>query len=119
MQSRKRDAAALWDMAEAIREIQDFVAGVSETEYLETLWLRRVVERNFEILGEAARRVSTEFQQAHPEVDWRNTIGLRNVIAHRYEQVDHEILWDIVNTVLPGILAMVERILSEIPEQSP
>jgi uncharacterized protein with HEPN domain len=91
MPSPDRDAAALWDMAEAIREIQSFVVGVSEAEYLETLWLRRVVERNFEILGEAARRVSIEFQQRHSEIDWRNTIGLRNVIAHRYEQVDHEI----------------------------
>jgi len=37
MQSRDRDAAALWDMAEAIREIQHFMADVSEVEYLETL----------------------------------------------------------------------------------
>lgn len=117
MQSHDRDAAALWDIAEAIREIQQFMTGVSEMEYLETLWLRRVVERNFEILGEAARRVSTEFQQTHPDVDWRNMIGLRNIIVHRYEQVDHEILWDIMNTVLPEILVIVERLLSEFPEQ--
>jgi uncharacterized protein with HEPN domain len=48
------------------------------------------VERGLEILGEAARRVSEAFQQAHPEIDWRNTIGLRNVIAHRYEQVQQD-----------------------------
>ncbi|MCY6490096.1 HepT-like ribonuclease domain-containing protein [Leptolyngbya sp. GGD] len=118
MQSHDRDAAALWDIAEAIREIQQFMAGVSEMEYLETLWLRRVVERNFEILGEAARRVSTEFQRAHPDVDWGNMIGLRNIIAHHYEQVDHEILWDIMNTVLPEVLVNVERFLSELSGQS-
>ncbi len=117
MQSLDRDAAALWDMAEAIREMQQFMAGVSEAEYLETLWLRRVIERNFELLGEAARRVSTQFQQVHPEVDWRNLVGLRNIIAHRYEQVDHEILWDIINTVLPEVLAIVERLLPESPDR--
>ena len=48
-------------MAEAIREIQSFTEAVTKEEYLETLWLKRVVERNFEILGEAARHVSMEF----------------------------------------------------------
>jgi uncharacterized protein with HEPN domain len=48
--------------------------------------------------------VSKEFQQAHPQIDWKQTIGLRNVIANRYEQVEHEILWNIVHQVLPDIL---------------
>ena len=45
------------------------------------------------MLGEAARHVSIEFQQAHPEIDWRNSIGVRNIIAHPYKKVDHQILW--------------------------
>ena len=89
MESLDRNNSALWDMAESIREIQSFTKAVTKEEYLETLWLKRVVERNFEILGEAARHVSIEFQQAHPEIDWRNSIGVRNIIAHRYKKVDH------------------------------
>lgn len=116
MNSSNRDLAAIWDMTQAIREIQQFVAGFSETEYLKTLWVRRVVERNFEILGEASRRVSDEFQSAHPEIDWRNTIGLRNIISHRYEQVDHEILWDIIQNVLPSLLVSLEGFLPDMPE---
>lgn len=86
------DASALWDMEQAIREIQSFTVGFNRENYLQTLWLQRVVERNFEILGEAARRVSEEFQAAHPEIDWRNTIGLRNIIIHRYDGVNQDIL---------------------------
>ena len=92
MQPNNRDASALWDMAQAIREIQSFTVGFNRENYLQTLWLQRVVERNFEILGEAARRVSEEFQAAHPEIDWRNTIGLRNIIIHRYDGVNKDIL---------------------------
>lgn len=71
------------------------------------------MERELEILGEAARRVSNEFQQAHPEIDWRNTIGLRNVIAHRYDQVDQEIVWRIVVSGLPTLSEQLEVLIQE------
>ena len=96
MSEGSRDYAAIWDMTQAIREIQQFTDTFSEKNYLETLWIQRVVERNFEILGEACRRVSVEFQQAHPEIDWRNTVALRNIIAHRYERVNYRLLWTII-----------------------
>ena len=54
-----------------------------------------------------------EFQQIHPEIDWRNTVALRNIIAHRYEQVNHELIWDIVSTVLPSLLVALENFLPE------
>jgi uncharacterized protein with HEPN domain len=119
MESLDRNHSALWDMAESIREIHSFTEAVTKEEYLETLWLKRVVERNFEILGEAARHVSIEFQQAHPEIDWRNSIGVRNIIAHRYKKVDHQILWTIVTTVLPQILAILEKLSPALPEDEP
>lgn len=116
MSSNNRNAAAIWDMTQAIREIQQFTADFSEEKYLETLWLQRVVERNFEILGEACRRVSIEFQQTHPEVDWRNTVALRNIIAHRYERVDHKLLWNIIQNVLPALLITLESLLPDPPD---
>ncbi len=118
MSSINRDIVSISDMVGAIREIQQFTAEFSEAEYLETLWLRRVVERNFEILGEAGRRVSVEFQQAHPEIDWRNTVALRNIISHRYRQVDHELLWEIIQNVLPQLLISLENFLPEFPDQA-
>ncbi len=118
MSENKRDYASIWDMTEAIREIQQFTAGFCESTYLETLWIQRVVERNFEILGEACRRISRQFQQEHPEIDWRNTVALRNIIAHRYEYVDHEVLWNIAQNELPKLLDSLERFLQEKPESN-
>ncbi len=87
MQADNRDHASLWDMVQTIRLIQEFVAGLSYEDYLNSRRDQMAVERGLEILGEAARRVSEEFQQAHSDINWRNVIGLRNVIAHRYEQL--------------------------------
>lgn len=83
---------------------------------MESVWQKRAVERNLEILGEAARYVSPEFQGQHPEIDWRNTVGLRNLIIHRYRQVNHELLWNIVQDVLPELLLTLQVLLPEEPE---
>ncbi|WP_250565747.1 hypothetical protein [Adonisia turfae] len=42
MSDLNRDAAAIWDMVRAIREIQEFTADFSEDSFLETLWIKRV-----------------------------------------------------------------------------
>lgn len=49
MSNGNRDLAAIWDMVQAIREIQQFTEGFSEARYFETLWLQRVVERNLKL----------------------------------------------------------------------
>jgi uncharacterized protein with HEPN domain len=115
MQASDRNNASLWDMVQAIKLIQEFVTPLSYEEYLDSRRDQMAVERGLEILGEAARRISSEFQQAHPEIDWRNTIGLRNVIAHRYEQVQQDQIWAIVMVELPRLLAQLEPL---VPEES-
>lgn len=116
MSSGNRDAASLWDMVQAIRLVQSFIADLSYEDYLDSRRDQMAVERGLEILGEAARRVSEDFQQAHPEIDWRNTIGLRNVIIHRYEQVQQDRLWAIVTVVLPMLLAQLEPLVPGVEE---
>jgi uncharacterized protein with HEPN domain len=116
MRPSEDDLESLWDMQKAIRQIQTFTAGMSEAEYLESELVQSAVERKLEILGEAARRVSQEFQAAHPEVDWRNTIGLRNVIAHRYDRVEQDQLWRIVQTVLPDFVVLLRGLLPPVED---
>jgi uncharacterized protein with HEPN domain len=111
MPSSSRDLASLWDMVQAIRLIQSFIADLSYEDYLESRRDQMAVERGLEILGEAARRVSDEFQLAHPEIDWRNSIGLRNVIIHRYEQVQQDRIWAIATTALSVLLAQLELLV--------
>jgi uncharacterized protein with HEPN domain len=94
MQTGDRDSASLWDMAQAIRRIQEFTADASCDTYLENVFMQSAVERQLGILGEAARKVSMEFQQFHPEIDWRNAINLRNILVHRYDQVSSEVIWN-------------------------
>lgn len=65
------DNAGLWDMLTAAKAVVGFVQGWTLVEYVTDLMLRSAVERQIEIIGEAARRISKEFQAAHPEIPWR------------------------------------------------
>jgi uncharacterized protein with HEPN domain len=62
----KDDRVYLWDMLTAARAVVDFVRGHTLAEYEADLLLRSAVERQIEIIGEAARRISKEFQDAPP-----------------------------------------------------
>ncbi|MFM7427303.1 MAG: DUF86 domain-containing protein [Elainella sp.] len=69
------------------------------------------VERQFEIVGEAARRISQEFRQAYPEIDWQRIVGLRNVVAHRYGEVDQDVIWAIIQSELTPLRTQLEILL--------
>jgi len=69
-------------MLDSAKTIEDFVAGVSVSQYVQDRKLQLAVERAIEIIGEAARRVSEAFRDAHPEIPWKSIISQRNVLAH-------------------------------------
>jgi uncharacterized protein with HEPN domain len=48
------------------------------------------VERNIEIIGEAARRISDDLKQEYPEIPWRKIITQRNVLIHDYDDIDYK-----------------------------
>ena len=91
MQPEARDAAHLWDMIEAAHAIARFTQGLSLETYLggDAEAIRAAVERKLKVFGEAARRLSPALRDAHPELPWREIIGLRNVISHEYEKVNY------------------------------
>lgn len=68
-------------------------------------------ERKLEIIGEAARRVSEGFAKATPGIPWRGVIGLRNVLAHNYGEIDRERLYDTALRELPALISALESVL--------
>jgi len=59
------------------------------------------VLRNFEIIGEASKNISTEIKHKYLNVPWDEMYRLRNRISHEYFGIDHQIIWDIITRHLP------------------
>ena len=108
MRPDNRDMARLWDMLDAARTAIVFTGGLRSEDFLEDRKTRNAVERNLEIIGEAARRVSTETRDSVPDIPWRSMIGLRNVLAHEYGEIRYEIPWAVVQDRLGPLIRRLE-----------
>jgi uncharacterized protein with HEPN domain len=80
------------------------------TQYAADENLRLATERRIEIIGEAARRISPEFKEAHPEIPWRLIIDQRNVLIHAYGEIDNERIWGLAQQDIPQLLQQLEKL---------
>jgi len=108
MRPDSKDMARLWDMLDAARTAVEFTEGMRFDCFLQDRKTRNAVERNLEIIGEAAGRVSTKTRGSRPDIPWRSMVGLRNVLAHEYGEIRYEILWTIIRDKLRPLIAQLE-----------
>ena len=113
----KNDAVYLHHILDSINRIQGYIAGVSYDQFLQNSLLQDGVVRQLEIIGEAAKNVSSGFRDAHPELPWRQMTGIRNKLIHAYFEVDLFIVWDSVRSDLLPLKQQVERILRMLGEE--
>jgi uncharacterized protein with HEPN domain len=102
------DRAYLWDMHTAAQAVIDFVQGKTLEEYLNELMLRSAVERQVEIIGDAARRVSPAFRDAHPAIPWRPITAQRHVLAHDYGEIKHDRIWRVATEHIPKLIPLLQ-----------
>ena len=62
-------------------------------------------------MGEYSNRFSDEFREEYDEIEWKQLIGLRNIIAHNYENSIDDIIWEIIHDDVPEIREYLEKIL--------
>jgi len=113
--SRHDDAVRLRHMLDAARKAVSLVAGKARAQVAADELAQLALARLLEIVGEAAGRVSPDYQAAHPEVPWPSMSGLRNRLAHAYFDVDLDILLDIVAKDLPPLIGQLDGLLSDGP----
>ena len=117
MTENARSQAALLDMVGAMNAVEEFVQGKTFEDYQTDLFFKSAVERQLEILGEAANRLKPAFQTAHSEIDWSGVVGLRNVIIHQYDELDTEEIWQIATEQVPLLLEQIQPLLSDLTEE--
>ncbi len=113
MQPDKQDLTYLWDMREAAKEIIAFVKGIKYDIFVQNRMIRYAVERQLLVIGEAANHVSSEFQEAHPEISWRQMIAMRNVLAHEYGEIKVDRIYAAATDSVPKLLKVLKQLVPE------
>jgi uncharacterized protein with HEPN domain len=106
-----RDDATLVDLARAAGLVREFVQGMDQAAFLVDAKTQSAVLHQLLILGEAAKRLSQEFRDAHPEIPWSLVAGMRDKLIHHYEAVDLGVVWDTIEKNVPELLSIVAPLL--------
>ena len=103
----------LEDIRDAAAFIGEVTKGKSLTDYGADRLLRQAIERNFEIIGEAIKRLAQHDAETAARIaDYRQIIAFRNVLIHGYDLVDHALVWSTIEGQIPTLLRDVEALLA-------
>ena len=102
-------------MLDHAREAVEMVRGRSRPDLDTDRQLNLALVRLVQVIGEAAARVPEDFRLHHPQVPWRQTVGMRNRLVHGYDVIDFDILWAVIQQDLPPLIEALEQIVNEEP----
>lgn len=108
-----RDPHRLEHMIEAIHNLNTILEGKSIDDLKSSITLFFASVKCVEIVGEAAYKLSLEFKDSHPEIPWRQIVGMRHVLVHGYYQLKAEEIYNVYSDRLPELLPQLEVYLQE------
>ena len=104
----------LYDIAHAAELALGFVAGKSLDDYNADAMMRSAVERQLEIVGEAlAQLARIDLTVASQVSEYQRIIAFRNILIHGYAEIDHRIVWNVLELKLPTLLQQARALLDE------
>ena len=104
----------LLDIENSINEIEGYFKEISKNfnVYRQNVMLKRAVERNLEIIGEAVNFLSVDLKKQNSDINWRAIVALRNILIHEYFAVDENVMWIIIQKDLPLLKKKIEELLN-------
>jgi uncharacterized protein with HEPN domain len=113
MQQLERDIERLKQIEDVIFEVETKLQKISYDDYVNDRFIKFGFERMVEIVGEACRHISKEFQGRYPEIRWTEIIGMRHKLSHDYFRIDYRALWETVTEDIPILKKQIARLLDE------
>lgn len=100
-------------MLEAAEKIQKYTAHLNFETFLKSEMTIDAVARNFEIIGEAANRIDSDFKSQNQQIGWLRITGFRNRIIHDYFGIDYEIMWHIIEDNLTDLIRKLQQMIDQ------
>jgi uncharacterized protein with HEPN domain len=105
--SRHRDDIVLKDIVNAAQQVVAFVEGFEKETFTDDLKTRSAVLYQLTVIGEAVKRLSSEFRAEHVQIPWALIAGMRDHLIHAYDLVDWDEVWKTVTKDVPDLLKKI------------
>ena len=109
--SQKNDRVYIQHMIDNSNKAINFIQDINRQDFDNDEKLRLALTHLLQIIGEAARRISPEFRSNHPQIPWKEIVGMRSKVVHDYLNVDEDIVWQTIKNDLPALILELEKIL--------
>jgi uncharacterized protein with HEPN domain len=106
----EEDLSYLIDIIDCVLDINEFTKSIEYYQFERDKMRKLAVERQLEVIGQAANKVSIETQNNLKDIPWKNIIGLRNKLAHDYGEILAERIWGISKNSLQELMKELEKI---------
>ncbi len=107
----KKDSMLVYNILEATGKIIRFSSGFKDYREMQDDSVSfDAILMNFIIVGEMANKLSDEFKNSVPSIEWRKIIAFRNIIAHEYFGVDPEEVWEIIHSKVPHLIDELKKV---------
>ncbi len=94
----------------AIKKIRKYIKSVNKKEFSKNELLQDAIIRNFEVIGEASKKISPDFKKVYSEIPWKDISGMRDKLIHDYLGVDNEVIWKTIEQDLPILQKGLKKI---------
>lgn len=111
------DLTPLLDILLAVNRAIEFTKGCDASAFHADERTRWAVYSQIIVIGEAAVRISRDFQRDHPEIPWTDMIGMRHRLVHGYDEVKWDRVWDTVVVDLPKLKAVITPLVPSEPQE--
>jgi uncharacterized protein with HEPN domain len=101
------------DILEACVKIREFTEGMTFTDFQFDAKTQDAVIRNFEIIGEAARRLPEEIKSRYSRAEWAKIIAFRNILIHEYFGIKLETVWSAIQDKISILEEETRAVLGE------
>ncbi len=93
-------------------DIKQFIEGVDYNEFIENKLIKKAVCMSLLNIGELVKTLPNDFCEAHPQLPWKRIAGMRDIVAHKYKQLDMDAVWIVANERIPEILEFIEQFMN-------
>lgn len=119
LEPSQRQATFLEDVIIYGQNVLRFAKGLNFASFVEDDMRQKAIVYDLLAVGEAIKKLTPSLKERHPDVQWNNLSGFRDVAAHKYWELDHELVWDAVQRYLPPAISAsmveLERLLPVLP----
>lgn len=105
----------LHDILEQINRVESYTSSGKESFYSNSM-MQDAVIRNFEIIGEAVKRIPSDVLSTQPQIPWQDVAGFRDILIHDYYKVDLDEVWLTIERDLPPLRNAVEALIKQFTE---